>query len=241
MARKLGAEVTVLEAAPRILGRVASAETAEVMRRLHAGRSVDIREGVRLERLLGVDRVSGARLEDGEEIAADFAIVGIGLVPRCALAEEAGLATGDGVIVDACGRTSDPHVWAAGDCAAFPYGGARIRLELVQNAIDMGEAVAANMLGAAVPYAPVPWFWSDQYDVKLQIAGLSAGYDRVVRRGALPSLSHWYFRGARLLAVDAIGDPRAYMVGKRLLEAGRSPDPAALADPGTDLKALLGR
>ncbi len=239
VARKLGVEVTVIEAAPRILERVASAETADVMRRIHVGRGVDIREGARLETLLGKGRVSGARLEGGGEIDADLAIVGIGLLPRCAIAEEAGLAIENGVRVDAFGRTSDPNVWAAGDCASFPYGEGRTRLESVQNAIDMGEAVAANMLGAEAPYLPVPWFWSDQYDTKLQIAGLGAGHDRVVRRGALPALSHWYFRDGKLLAVDAVGDPRAYMVGKRLLEAGRSPDAAAVADPATDLKALL--
>lgn len=240
VARKLGAEVTVIEAGPRILGRVAAAPTADAMRAIHRDRGVEIREGARLDRLLGdAGRVAGAALEGGEEIAADLAIVGIGLDPRVDLAEAAGLDCAGGVAVDATGRTSDPHVWAAGDCAAFPLRGGRVRLESVQNAIDMGEAVARNMLGADAPYRPVPWFWSDQYEVKMQIAGLSAGHDRVVTRGALPSVSHWYYRGETLLAVDSIGDAKAYMVGKRLLEAGRSPDPAAVADPDTNLKTLL--
>jgi 3-phenylpropionate/trans-cinnamate dioxygenase ferredoxin reductase subunit len=137
------------------------------------------------------------------------------------------------------GHTSDPHIWAAGDCASFPYRGARIRLESVQNAIDMGEAVARSMLGGTQPYEPVPWFWSDQYDVKLQIAGLNTGYADVVVRDTGESRSHWYYDGDTLLSVDAMNDPRAYMVGKRLIEAGRSPDRAAVADPETDLKALL--
>nr|MCU0911544.1 pyridine nucleotide-disulfide oxidoreductase [Paracoccaceae bacterium] len=117
--------------------------------------------------------------------------------------------------------------------------GGRLRLESVQNAIDMAETVAGNMLGAGQPYRPLPWFWSDQYDVALQIAGLNAGHDRVVIRDAGQARSHWYYRGADFLAVDAMNDARAYMVGKRLLEAGRSPAPEAVADTATDLKALL--
>ncbi len=239
VARKIGANVTVIESGPRILGRVASERTAAVMRTIHRDRGVTIREGVGLARLIGEAHVVGAELDGGEEIAADLAIVGIGVDPRCAIAEAAGLATDNGVAVDALGRTSDPRIWAAGDCASFPWRGGRLRLESVQNAIDMGNAVARNMLGAGLPYAPVPWFWSDQYEVKMQIAGLSAGHDRVVTRGQLPAVSHWYYRGDHLLAVDSIGDAKAYMVGKRLLEAGRSPDPAAIADPDTNLKTLL--
>ena len=122
---------------------------------------------------------------------------------------------------------SSDLIWAAGDCASFPYRGGRIRLESVGNAIDSAEAVAANMLGAAQPYVAKPWFWSDQYDLKLQIAGLNSGYDRVVTRlGSTPeSTSFWYYQGDTLLAVDAINDPRAYMVGKRLIEIDKSPNP----------------
>jgi len=239
VARKLGAEVDVVEAGPRILGRVASAQTADTMRALHRAHGVTIREGVALERLTGEGRVTGAVLGNGETLEADVVIAGIGLLPRCAIAEAAGLETDGGVAVDAFGRTSDSHIWAAGDCASFLYRGERVRLESVQNAIDMGTAVARNMLGAATPYVPMPWFWSDQYDVKLQIAGLNTGYDRVVTRGEGAAISHWYFYGDDLRAVDAIGDTRAYMVGKRLLDMGKTVSPQALADPATDLKALL--
>jgi len=233
-----GLKVTLVEAAPRILQRVACPETSAYFR---AGHGVDIREGTGIETLLGETRVSGARLSDGGEVAADFVIVGIGISPATELAEAAGLAIDNGIAVDALGRSSDPAIWAAGDCASFPHAGGRLRLESVQNAIDMAERVAENMLGADTPYVPQPWFWSDQYDVKLQIAGLNTGYTRVItREGATPGgTSFWYYAGARLLAVDAMNDARAYMVGKRLIEAGASPDPAAVTDPATDLRALL--
>lgn len=236
-----GLRVVMVEAAERILGRVAAPETADFFRDLHRARGVDLREGVGLVRLAGDRHVTGAELGDGTRLDADLVVAGIGVTPATELAEVAGLAVENGIAVDATGRTSDPAIWAAGDCASFPWRGGRIRLESVQNAIDQAECVAANMLGAGVPYAPVPWFWSDQYDVKLQIAGLNTGYDRVVLRpGSHPgSRSHWYYRGAELLAVDAMNEPRAYMVAKRLIEAGRSPDPGVVADPGSDLKALL--
>ncbi|MDJ0640561.1 MAG: oxidoreductase C-terminal domain-containing protein, partial [Paracoccaceae bacterium] len=169
----------------------------------------------------------------------DFVIVGIGIRPNTKLAESANIQCDNGIAVDDMGRTSAPDVWAAGDCASFPYRGGRLRLESVQNAIDQAEAVAANMLGADEPYVPYPWFWSDQYDLKLQIAGLKTGYDRIVTRGAAPSVSHWYFKDNRFVAVDAINAARDYMVGKRLLEAGKTVDPAVIADPATNLKELL--
>ncbi|WP_323035669.1 NAD(P)/FAD-dependent oxidoreductase [Pararhodobacter sp.] len=239
VAAQKGLTVTVLEAAPRILGRVAAPETADFMRALHTSHGVTIREGVGLTRLTGEGRVSGAELADGSTLEVDFVIAGIGINPAAALAEAAGLTLENGISVDDQGRTSDPAIWSAGDCASFVYNGARIRLESVQNAIDQAEAVAANMLGAAKPYVPMPWFWSDQYDVKLQIAGLNTGYDRIVTRVAGAARSHWYFAGDRFLAVDAMNDPRGYMVGKRLLEQGKTPDPAALENPETDLKSLL--
>ncbi|MCB1410635.1 MAG: FAD-dependent oxidoreductase [Rhodobacteraceae bacterium] len=240
VAAKKGLTVTLIEAAPRILGRVAASETADVVRALHQGHGVTIREGVGLTRLTGEGRVSGADLADGSHIDVDFAIIGIGITPGQALAEAAGLTIDNGIATDDYGRTSDPAIWAAGDCASFVYRGARIRLESVQNAIDQAEAVAANMLGANAPYVPMPWFWSDQYDMKLQIAGLNTGYDRVVTRDAGAARSFWYYRGDTLLAVDAMNDPRGYMVGKRLIEQGKSPAAEAVADPATDLKALLG-
>ncbi|MET4101360.1 3-phenylpropionate/trans-cinnamate dioxygenase ferredoxin reductase subunit [Roseovarius sp. MBR-78] len=239
VAASRGMKVTLIEMAPRILGRVAAPETADYFRALHARHGVDIREGVGLERLLGEGHVQGARLSDGSEIAADMVIAGIGVTPDTTLAEAAGLAIDNGIAVDAQGRSSDPLIWAAGDCASFPYGGGRLRLESVPNAIDMADCVADNILGAGRDYVPKPWFWSDQYDVKLQIAGLGAGHDRIVTRGAGDAVSFWYYAGECLLAVDAMNDPRAYMVGKRLIEAGQSADPARVADPATDLKALL--
>jgi 3-phenylpropionate/trans-cinnamate dioxygenase ferredoxin reductase subunit len=240
VARQRGLEVTLIEAAPRILGRVAAPETADVVRALHLQHGVDLREGVGLERLEGAGgHVCAAVLADGSRLEIDFAIVGIGVTPGDGLARAAGLAIDNGIAVDAQGRTSDARIWAAGDCASFPNRGVRMRLESVQNAIDQAEAVARNMLGAGQDYLPQPWFWSDQYDLKLQIAGLGTGHDTVVVRQAGPARSHWYFRGAQLLAVDALNDPRAFMLAKRLLEAGRSPDPAALSDPSTDLRSLL--
>lgn len=240
VASKLGLRVTVAEMAIRILGRVASPETADVIREEHRAHSVDLREGVGLTRLDGEEgRVVRAHLTNGEALNVDFVIVGIGIRPDTALAEAAGIALDNGIAVDEFGRTSAPGVWAAGDCVSFPWKGGRLRLESVQNAIDQAECVAENMLGAMKPYVPVPWFWSDQYDLKLQIAGLNTGYDRVVVRKSETGISHWYFAGERLLAVDAINAARDYMVGKRLLEAGKTVDPDAIGDPSTDLKALL--
>jgi 3-phenylpropionate/trans-cinnamate dioxygenase ferredoxin reductase subunit len=240
VASKLGLQVTVVEMAPRILQRVAAPETSDYFRALHTGHGVTVIEGAGLDRLLGEGRVTAARLTDGRELPCDFVIAGVGILPATALAELAGVALDNGIAADAHGRTSDPAIWAAGDCASFPWRGGRLRLESVQNAIDQAETVAENMLGAGQEYVPMPWFWSDQYDTKLQIAGLNTGYDRIVTRGPEgDSVSFWYFRGDALLAVDAMNDPRAYMVGKRLLEMGRSVDPAAIADPATALKSLL--
>ncbi len=239
VAAKLGLEVTLVEMADRILQRVAAPETSDFFRALHKEHGVDLREGVGLDRLTGTDRVEGAVLTDGTELSLDLVIVGVGISPATHLAQEAGLTLDNGIAVDAFGRTSDPSIWAAGDCTSLPYRGTRIRLESVQNAIDQAEAVAANMLGADQPYVPKPWFWSDQYDVKLQIAGLNTGYDTVITRQDESAVSHWYYSGAVLLAVDAMNAPRAYMVGKRLIESGRSPDPSQIGDPETDLKALM--
>lgn len=238
VAAKRGLDVTVLEMAPRILARVAAAETSDAIRALHVAHGVKILESTGLAQINGTDRVTGVTLSDGRVLAADFVIAGIGIVPATALAEGAGLALDNGIATDAQGRTSDPAIWSAGDCASFPWRGGRLRLESVQNAIDQAEIVARNMLGAGVAYVPVPWFWSDQYDLKLQIAGLNTGYDKVVVRDGA-ARSHWYFAGDTLLAVDALNDPRAFMVGKRLLEMGRGADAALLADPSFDLKSLL--
>jgi len=241
VAAKKGVNVTLVEMSDRILQRVAAPETSDYFRALHTNHGVDIREGVGLDRLVGDEgRVTGAVLSDGSELDVDFVVVGVGITPSTALADAAGLTLNNGIEVDALGRSSDPAIWAAGDCASFPFKDGRIRLESVPNAIDQSECVADNMLGAAEPYVAKPWFWSDQYDVKLQIAGLNTGYTSVVtRQGDGLSVSFWYYLGDTLLAVDAMNDPRAYMIGKRLIEAGKSPDPAVIADTESDLKALL--
>jgi 3-phenylpropionate/trans-cinnamate dioxygenase ferredoxin reductase component len=241
VARKLGLEVTVLEMAPRILQRVAAPETSDYFRALHRSHGVTILESTGLDRLLGAGgHVSAARLTDGRELPADFVIAGVGILPDTALAEAAGMVIENGIRTDDRGRTSAPHVWAAGDCASFPWKGGRLRLESVGNAIHQADTVADNIMGDDTPYLAEPWFWSDQYDCKLQIAGLNTGYTSIVTRGPEgEAVSFWYFAAGRLLAVDAMNDPRAYMVGKRLIEMGRSPDPGVLADPATALKTLL--
>lgn len=241
VAAKTGMRVTLVEMADRILQRVAAPETSAFFRDLHARRGVDLREGVALEYLTGEDgHVTGAVLGNGDSIDVDFVLVGVGIAPNTALAETAGLRIDNGIATDTHGRTSDPHIWAAGDCTSFPWRGQQMRLESVGNAIDQAECVADNILGLDRGYDAKPWFWSDQYDVKLQIAGLNTGYDRVVvRKGDGSGLSHWYYANDRLLAIDAMNDPRAYMVGKRLIEAGKSPDSDLVCDPDTDLKALL--
>ena len=224
VASKLGLNVTLVEMGERILQRVAAPQTSDFFRDLHRSHGVDIREGVGLERLIGDTHVTAARLSDGSELPVDFVIVGVGIGPATALAEAA----------------SVPNVWAAGDCASFPYRDTRIRLESVPNAIDQAECVAENIMGADKEYVAKPWFWSDQYDVKLQIAGLNTGYDRVItRRTDDDSVAFWYYSGTELLAVDAMNDPRGFMIGRRLIEAGKSPAPDLIENPETDLKALL--
>jgi 3-phenylpropionate/trans-cinnamate dioxygenase ferredoxin reductase subunit len=240
VAAKLGLDVTLVEMSNRILQRVAAEETSTYFRDLHSRHGVSIREGVGLDRLIGEGAVTEAQLSDGTKLPVDFVIVGVGITPATQLAEAAGLALDNGINTDSHGRTSAPHIWSAGDCASFPYRGGRIRLESVPNAIDQAECVAENIMGAGKDYVAKPWFWSDQYDVKLQIAGLNSGYsDVVTRRGEGQTASFWYYSGDELLAVDAMNDPRAYMIGKRLIEAGKTADKSMVADPQSDLKVLL--
>ena len=239
VAAKRGVAVTLVEMSERILQRVAAPETSDFFRELHASHGADIRESVGLDHLTGTDHVDGAVLSDGSVLEVDFAIVGVGIEPATALAGSAGLTIDNGISTDELCQTSDPNIFAAGDCASCLHNGTRLRIESVGNAIDMAEVAAQNMLGKAVAYIPKPWFWSDQYECKLQIAGLNVGYDSVHVRNVAGGVSHWYYAGNNLLAVDAMNDPRAYMIGKRLIEAGKSPDPADITNPETDMKALL--
>ena len=239
VAAKRGLKVTLVEMADRILQRVACAQTSDYFRALHQSHGVTLLEGVGLSSLTGTDHVTAAILSNGTTLDIDFALVGVGIQPNTQLADAAGLTLNNGIETNALGQTSQSKIWAAGDCASFAYQGERIRLESVPNAIDQAEVVAANMLGAQKAYHATPWFWSDQYDVKLQIAGLNQGFENVVTRIGEAGRSHWYYKAGQVLAVDAMNDPRAYMVAKRLIEAGKTADPALVADPGSDLKALL--
>jgi len=242
VARKLGLDVTLIEMADRILQRVAAPETADIMRGIHQENGVAIREKTGLVRLVGMDgRVAAAELSDGSTLDVDFVIVGIGVTPNDRLARESGLDVGNGILVDEYTRSSDKDIHAVGDCALLPWRGQHVRIESVQNAVDQAEAAAHVLAGTEIAYDARPWFWSDQYEVKLQIAGFNLGYDEtVLRPGAREgSWSVWYFRDGRFVAVDAVNDAKAYVAGKKLLDTGAEPDRAILADPSADLKLLL--
>ena len=219
VARSLGKQVTVIEAQDRILKRSVAPEISSFFQDLHAGHGVCLVLGEGVGRIVGSDRAEGVELASGEMVAADLVLVAAGAVPVTELAETAGIAVERGIVVDEGCRTSAPDVFAAGDCTVFPSRryGRRIGLESVQNASDQGRAAALSMLGEETVYDPVPWFWSDQYDVKLQIAGLSAGYDRVELVGD-PGEGRFalrYFAGDTLLAVDAVNDPRSHMMARK--------------------------
>ena len=247
--RQAGLEVTVLERGERALARVTSPVVSEFFTGLHRDHGVALRFEAAVTAIH--DRPDGVRvaLADAAPLDADFVVLGAGGFANDALARAAGLAVGDppsgGVRVDACQRTDDPHVLAIGDCCTAAnelYGGCRLRLESVQNANDQARVAAATIAGLPRPAAVMPWFWSDQYDVKLQIAGLSAGHDRCVLRGRPEpgtAFSVWYFRGRRLLAVDAVDDPRAYALAGKLIPCRLSPDPALVADPTVAPRDLI--
>ena len=240
-ARKFGVDVTLVEIEKRILKRVAAKETSDFIRSLHISNGVKIKEAIGLNKLEIVgDKVLSASLTDGSDIDVDFIIVGIGITPNTELAEAAKLKIDNGIFVNNKCQTSVSNIYAAGDCTSFEYKNTLVRLESVGNAIDQATTVAQNIMNQNTNYIPKPWFWSDQYDLKLQIAGLNAGYDDVVvRKGENNQVSHWYFKGSSLLAVDALNDPRCYMIGKRLVEAHKSPSKNQLKDPDFNLKVLL--
>ena len=240
-ARKFGVDVTLVEIEERILKRVAAKETSDYIRSLHISKGVKIKEEIGLDRLKIVgDKALSASLTDGSDISVDFVIVGIGIIPNTELAKSAKLKINNGIFVNDECRTSISNIYAAGDCTSFEYKNTLVRLESVGNAIDQANTVAQNILQQNTKYIPKPWFWSDQYNLKLQIAGLNTGYDDVVvRKGENDQVSHWYFKGPNLLAVDALNDPRCYMIGKRLIEANNSPSKNRLKDKDFNLKVLL--
>lgn len=241
---RLGHAVCVLEAQPRLMARAISQPMSDAFAALHRQEGIDLRLGTGIALITGAQgRVSGVEINTGEIVAADVVIVGIGVVANVELAEHAGLAIANGIVVDSHLTTSDPAILAIGDCAAFPslHAGGMARIESVQNAIDQGKAAAETILGRPLPYKATPWFWSDQYESKLQIAGLGHAADVHVLRGAPASgrFSVFAYRGDRLVAVDSLNRPADHMVARRLLDAALSPDPALMADETQDLKALL--
>jgi 3-phenylpropionate/trans-cinnamate dioxygenase ferredoxin reductase subunit len=219
VARGEGREVTVLEAEDRVMKRVTSPVISAFMQDFHRSRGVDVRLGARLAAMEGQGKVAQVKLADGAALTADLVLLAVGARPNDDLAAAAGLPCKDGVVVDEHGSTADPAIYAAGDCTRFPsrrYGRA-LRLECVQNAIDQAKAAAAALLGKPQPYDPVPWFWSDQYELKLQMAGLSEGYDDATTVGDVPAarFSVEYRKNGKLIAVDAVNDGRAYMSGRK--------------------------
>ena len=241
---KLGCKVTLLEALPRVLARVAGPELSAFYEKEHRDHGVDLRTGVAVDGLEGTGRVTGVKLADGEVIPADAVIVGIGIVPAIGPLIAAGAAGGNGIDVDEFCRTNLPDVYAVGDCAAFACDyadGAVMRVESVQNANDQATCVAKAICGEAAPYHAFPWFWSNQYDLKLQTAGLSVGYDTTVVRGdpAARSFSVIYLKAGRMIAIDCVNMVKDYVQGRKLVEAQASPDPALLADAGAPLKDLM--
>jgi len=242
---KFGKQVTVLEALDRVLARVAGEPLSRFYEAEHRAHGVTVRLNEQVVGLEGETRVTGVRLADGEFVPADMVIVGIGIVPAVEPLLAAGAAGGNGVLVDEQCRTSLPDVYAVGDCALhsnrFAEGGV-IRLESVQNANDQATVAVKTILGQDVSYEAVPWFWSNQYDLKLQTVGLSIGHDAMVVRGepAARSFSVIYLRGGRVIALDCVNATKDYVQGRRLVTEGLSPDPAQLADHAIPLKEIAG-
>ncbi|MET1756945.1 FAD-dependent oxidoreductase [Novosphingobium sp. RD2P27] len=242
---KMGCKVTLLEALPRVLARVAGEELSAFYEKEHRDHGVDLRTDVKVDCIIGDGhKVTGVRLADGEELPAQAVIVGIGIVPAVGPLILAGASGANGVDVDEFCRTSLPDVYAVGDCAAFACdfaGGNVMRVESVQNANDMATCVAKAICGDEKPYKAFPWFWSNQYDLRLQTAGINAGYDRSVVRGNPEdrAFSVVYLREGKVLALDCVNTVKDYVQGRKLIEAGVRPDLAALADKGVPLKELL--
>jgi 3-phenylpropionate/trans-cinnamate dioxygenase ferredoxin reductase subunit len=224
------------------MSRVMAPAVSDFFEQLHRGAGVNIEFARTVKEFRGDNQVREVICADGYSVKADLCIVGIGILPNSELAESAGLECDNGIVVDEYARTTDPYIYAAGDCTRHPNAllGTSLRLESVHNALEQAKTAAASMCGERLPYAQIPWFWSDQYDVKLQIVGLGNDYDNLVIRGnqAGKAFAAFYLRGNRLLAVDAVNSPREFMLGKKLIATAASFDPKALADESVDFKAL---
>jgi 3-phenylpropionate/trans-cinnamate dioxygenase ferredoxin reductase subunit len=241
--RKLGHDVTVIEMMDRVMNRVVAPEMSSFYQSEHAGHGVSVLTDRRVSALLGDDSVHAVECSDGTQVPADLVIVGIGLVPNTALAEGAGLACEDGIAVDEHCVTSDPDIYAIGDCCSHPSPryGRRIRLESVDNAFEQAKSAAANICGKPTPHDKTPWFWSDQYELKLQIVGLSQHYDRVVLRGdpGSRSFSCCYLRDGELIALDAVNHAKDFMAGRKLIAERARPDLAKLSNDTLTLRDSL--
>lgn len=242
VARQLGHAVTVLEMADRVMSRVVSPEVAGFFQEQHADRGVMLRLSTSLQAFEGKDRVEAITTTDGDSVATDLVVVGVGIRPNTELAEAAGLHVENGIVVDERCRTVDERIHAVGDCTLHPNAiyGRRVRLESVHNALEQAKTAAADICGEDVEYTQVPWFWSDQYDIKLQIAGLSEGYDEVVmrRHPGDRTFSCLYIRRGRLIACDSVNAPRDFMQSKSLIAGRRSVAPDDIADASIALKDL---
>jgi 3-phenylpropionate/trans-cinnamate dioxygenase ferredoxin reductase subunit len=247
VARRRGKHVTVLEAADRLMARVVPPHVSQFYLDLHASHGVEVVLGAAVSELVGSNGcIAAVRTGDGREFPADLVLVGIGVIANAELAQAAGLDVAGGIVVDACSRSSDPAIVAAGDCTVRRMGdGSLRRLESVQNAMEQAKSAAVALLGRERPFTATPWFWSDQYDVKLQMAGLTAGFDTVVTRGAgevdatTRKFSWYYFKAGRLIAIDSLNQSADHLSGRKLLDKGISPTPAQAADSGFDLASLL--
>ncbi|MFW2354925.1 NAD(P)/FAD-dependent oxidoreductase [Hydrogenophaga sp.] len=241
-ARKLGLDVTVLEVAPRLLGRSVSASLGEHVFAHHRSMGTEVQIGVRID---GFELQEGRLLSmqvNGNRVAVDELVLGIGAVPETRLAADCGLAVDNGIVVDACMRASDPAVLAIGDCAAFPTaGGVRLRLESVQNANDQARTAAATLLGREEPYRALPWFWSEQGPMRLQMAGLLPPSAQTVQRAGANdhSFTLFHLHEGRLLCAESVNAPLDHMMSRKLIEAGVALNAASLADPSIPLKSLL--
>jgi 3-phenylpropionate/trans-cinnamate dioxygenase ferredoxin reductase subunit len=241
--RKLGLEVTVIEMMDRVMSRVVAPEMSRFYHNEHVSHGVTVLTGKRVSAFTGNGRVAAVECTDGTRLPAELAIVGIGLVPDTELAAAAGLACDDGITVDEHCRTSDPDIYAIGDCCNHPSPryGRRIRLESVDNAFEQARTAAANICGKPTVHDKVPWFWSDQYELKLQIVGLSQHYDNVVLRGDPDSraFSCCYLRDGELIALDAVNQAKDFMAARKLIAERVQPNMTRLADPAVALRDTL--